>query len=153
MNASPGAKPTGNQRTRFKPGNKAASGHGRPPNRVKRALIEILDEMRHGPQGGASLTQAALDTIAKAMSDRDGFGNVTGPAIQACRTVLAYRYGMPKQTTEINVSGAALIQTVRNVYAHLVADDARTAIESAAPQRIGPAAPPSTVEKPARTRR
>lgn len=121
-------------RTRFGPGNQAAKGHGRPPDRVKKALADLLDEAR-SPDFGKdspdparrSLSELALDTIEQAMLDRDDGGNITPAGVNAARLVLAYRYGMPKQTTEINVSGHAVIATVRGVMAKMVVEDARLA--------------------------
>ncbi len=117
--------------TRFGPGNKASKGHGRPPDRVKQTLHDLLDQVREAKDGkpAQSLVDLAFNTVLAAMHDRDEDGNVTPAGINAAKLVFAYRYGLPKQTHELNVSGLETLGTVRGAMAAMVAKDAKDALK------------------------
>lgn len=135
---APGAAPQGGESTRFGKGNQAAKGHGRPPDAAKMALSQILDEVRDDVKSAAgkegrglkepgSIVELATLTLVRAMQDRDLFGCVTPAGVQAARAVYAYRFGLPKQTTQLNISGAATIGLVRGRIAIQIAQDASAA--------------------------
>lgn len=116
--------------TRFGPGNDASVGHGRPPDRVKAALAEILDRVceQDPPEARKPLSVEAVDTLRLAIRSRDERGQPTMVAVTAASKIVEHRWGKAKQTTEVNVSNTQTIETVRKVLVGIVAADARAAI-------------------------
>lgn len=119
--------------TRFGPGNDAAKGHGRPPDRVKAALAEILDSVceEDAEKDQIPLSLEAVKTLRLAVRSRDERGQPTMVAVTAASKIMEHRWGKARQTTEINVSATTTIETVRRVMVGLVAEDARAAITDA----------------------
>lgn len=119
--------------TRFGPGNDASKGHGRPPDRVKAALADILDQAwdKDPEKDRKPLSIEAVDVLRLALRSRDERGHPTMTAVAAAAKIMEHRWGKPRQTTEINVSSTTTIETVRRVMVGLVAEDARAAITDA----------------------
>lgn len=112
--------------TQFGVGNDASKGHGRPPDRVKAALTELLDGVS---DGDVPLCIEAITTLRTALRSKDSAGNPTMVAVAAASKIIEHRWGKPKQTTEVNISNTQTIETVRKVLVGIVASDARAAIE------------------------
>ncbi|NBW09391.1 MAG: hypothetical protein EBR82_15355 [Caulobacteraceae bacterium] len=114
------------QSTRFGPGNDASKGHGRPPDRVKQALNEILDSVDE--KDPTPLSIEAVQTLRLAIRSRDERGNPTTAAVVAASKIMEHRWGKARQTTEISISAINTIETVRKVLVGIVAADAREAM-------------------------
>ncbi len=114
--------------TRFGPGNDASKGHGRPPDRVKQALNEILDSVDEKDATPTPLSIEAVQTLRRAIRSRDERGNPTTAAVVAASKIIEHRWGKPRQTTEISISATNTIETVRKVLVGIVAADAREAL-------------------------
>jgi len=109
----------------FAKGNQAAENFGRPSNKTKRALHDLLDAARDPDKPTSkSRVELAWGNIDAALGERDDAGRMTKAAMDATKDVLDRRYGKAKQTTEVQVSGQAAIQAAESALAERVAADA-----------------------------
>ncbi|MCW5776538.1 MAG: hypothetical protein KIS87_08880 [Phycisphaeraceae bacterium] len=103
---------------KFTRGNRASRGNrgGRPPNRLRHAVEDLMEPLVEQSVG---IIQSALSDADAPLKDR----------IAAAQTVLAYRFGKPRQ--RIEVSGAAigdLLATIDKARADFVHSAAQRAV-------------------------